>query len=168
MADITPIGKGQAPRGRASGKVVKKEESVHVNFRANPSEIRQLDEMVAGRYDPSWRTRSDGLDAALQLLNMTHFQRYIDQGHRDVLHYELYTIRRMRETREEEIRIFDEEIEHHHKVGNVEALKRIFIDAYQALNDINQDKYGDQDQKKRIEHLIKKIKGYIAAWDSDE
>jgi hypothetical protein len=169
MAGITPIQRpgAQRPRGRASGKVVKEESTIPVNFRADAREIRQLDEMVAGRYDPAWKTRSDVLDAAVEAINAEHFQKFLAQGHRDTLLYEMYRIRKMREVRKEELIALSEEIDHHQEFGNVAALRRLFIDAFQFLNDLNQDEYGDNGQKETIDRLVKKLKGYIAAWDSN-
>lgn len=167
MAEVTPIGKGR-PRGRAGGKTTKDDSTIAVNFRADAREIRQLDEMVAQRYDPAWKTRSDVLDAAVEALNAEHFPKFLAQGNRDVLHYELYRIRRMRETREAELTVLDEEIEHHQRVGNLVSLRRIFIDAYQMLNDLDADEHGDQEQRKKIATLVKRLKGYMSAWESND
>lgn len=160
MADeITPITAGRKARRFTIPKTTKTDLTDHVNFRADTKTIRAIDEMVASRFDPELKTRSDVLNDAIFAWVQNNMPAFLQvTGGRDKEHFGMYARKWIREQRDAELQTMQEEIHIAEAARNISALRKHFIEAYQFLNELNADEDAHPPQIEETQKIITRLK----------
>ena len=164
MPSLSSVPGGKKIR-RLPRKDAKGDRTLSVSFRCDSHVLRQIDEIVASRFDYEIKTRTDVLNDAASAWVEENMAAYIEAGNRDHLHWDFYVIKRNRDRRAEELDVMAEEMNHHDRNDNLSSLRQLRMDLTRLLNEINQDEYGDNSQKKEVKIMLESIQRIIARFD---
>ena len=123
---VTPL-RGR-PGKRTRYTQSKSQQTEHISFRAPLSIIREIDEIVAGRYDEFLRTRSDVLNDAVALWLETWFTEHPDKLVTEAREFFLSKRRMERERRDSYIQLLEDELEKAIKDKDAKYLRELFIE----------------------------------------
>lgn len=115
---------------------VKRGQTEHINFRADAFHIRRIDEILGGRYDPAFKTRSDVLSDAIVMWLEDWDLKHPDGSAGELRgRFQLDRQKQARDSRNDYLEQIKVELEDLRKDGDIDGLRALASNIIQQRED---------------------------------